>query len=272
MGYEFSLAHLTVLKSSPPEMVKIAADTGYQFVSLRMTAVTSTEPVYALMDDPAMMRETKALLADTGVRVLDIELARMDPKTGPESYLSFLEAGAELGARHIIAQMPDPDRNRATQRFARLCDLAKPLGLTIDLEFPSWTETPDLSAAAAVLNAVKKPNAGILVDILHFARSNSSREDLKRLPREWFHFVHLCDVPKKAPTTTEGFIHAARSERYFPGEGGLNPREILDCMPVVPYSLEIPHDGRIKELGALEYARRAIRAAEKYLEMKPESS
>jgi sugar phosphate isomerase/epimerase len=271
MGYEFSLAHLTVLKSSPPEMVKIAAETGYQFVSLRMTAVTPTEPVYGLTDDPAMMRETKSLLADTGVRVLDIELARMDPKTEPETYLPFLQTGAELGARHVITQLPDPDRNRAMQRFARLCDLAKPLGLTIDLEFPSWTETPDLAAAAAVLKAVEKPNAGILVDILHFARSNSSRDELRSLPREWFHFVHLCDVPKKAPATTDGIIHAARSERYFPGEGGLNPRKILDCMPVVPYSLEIPHDRRIKELGALEYARQAIRVAGKYLEENPDS-
>jgi sugar phosphate isomerase/epimerase len=266
MGYEFSLAHLTVLDSTPPEMVKIAAATGYQFVSFRMTAVTPTERTYPLMDDRAMMKETKALLADTGVRVLDIELARMDPETEPEAYISFLEAGAELGARSVIAQLPDPDRDRATQRFARLCDLAKPLGLTIDLEFPSWTLTPDLKAAAAVVEAVNRPNAGVLVDTLHFARSNSSLSDLKRLPPEWFHFVHLCDAAKETPATTEEIIHVARSDRYFPGEGGLNIREILDCMPVVPYSLEIPNDKRIQQWGAEEYARRAIQAAEAYLQ------
>jgi len=265
MDYEFSLAHLMVLQCTPPEMVEIAAKTGYNYVSIRMTAVTAGEQIYPLMDDRKMMTETKARMADTGVQILDIELARMDPATEPETYLSFLEAGGELGARSVIGQIPDPDRERATERFARLCDLAEPFGLTIDLEFPSWTETPDLKAAASVLEAVDRPNAGILVDTLHFDRSRSSLEDLKNLPREWFHFVHLCDAAKEIPTTTEGLIHTARADRHFPGEGGLNLREILDCMPVVPYSLEIPNDTLMKELGPEEFARRAIRSSERYL-------
>ncbi|RJQ50568.1 MAG: sugar phosphate isomerase/epimerase [Desulfobacteraceae bacterium] len=265
MTYEFSLAHLTVLQSSPPELVKIAAAAGYRYVSLRLTPVTPTEPVYPLMKDRRLMKETKRLLAETGVGVLDLELARMDPKTEPETFLPILEAGAELGARCVIGQLPDADRERANQRFARLCDLAAPLGLTIDLEFLPWTDTRGLPEAVSVLEAVKRPNAGVLVDILHFARSNSSLEELKKLPREWFHFVHLCDALEPAPENNEGLIYVARSERYFPGEGGLNPREILACMPIVPYSLEIPHDRRVKECGPEEYARRAIRAAEKYL-------
>jgi len=266
MGYEFSLAHLTVLQCAPPEMVEIAGKTGYQYVSLRMTAVTASERTYPLMDDRKMMKETKMRLADTGVCVLDIELVRMDPATEPETYLSFLEAGGELNARSVIGQVPDPDRERATERFARLCDLAEPFGLTVDLEFLTWTENPDLKAAALVLEAVNRPNAGILVDTLHFDRSRCSLEDLKNLPREWFHFVHLCDARGEIPTTKEGLIHTARADRYFPGEGSLNLREILDCIPIVPYSLEIPNDALMKALGPEEVARRAIRAAKKYLE------
>jgi len=246
-------------------MVAIAAKTGYHYVSLRMTAVTPNEKTYPLMDDHAMMKETKARMADTGVGVLDIELARMDSQTEPETYLRFLEAGAELGARAVIAQLPDPDRGRATDRFGRLCDLAQPFGLTVDLEFPSWTDTPDLKAAAAVIEAVDKPNAGMLVDTLHFDRSRSSIEDLRNVPREWFHFIHLCDAPKEIPTTTEEIIYAARADRLFPGEGGLELRKILDCMPTVPYSLEIPNEALLKELGPEEFARRAIRAAEQFL-------
>lgn len=266
MDYEFSLAHLTVLQCTPPQMVEIASKTGYDYVSLRMTAVTPNERTYPLMDDREMMKETQARMADTGVRVLDIELARMDPDTEPESYLSFLEAGGELGARAVIAQLPDPDRERATQRFERLCDLAKPFGLTVDLEFPSWTQTPDLKSAAAVLKAAKRSNGGILIDTLHFDRSGSSLEELKNLPRQWFHFVHLCDAPSQIPETTEEIIHAARADRYFPGEGQLNLLEILACMPMVPYSLEIPNDALMKKLGPEEFARRAITATRKFLE------
>jgi sugar phosphate isomerase/epimerase len=265
MAYEFSLAHLTVLQCAPPEMVTIAAKADYHYVSFRMTAVTANERTYPLMTDVGMMRETKARLADTGVRVLDIELARMDPQTEPEAYIELLTTGAELGARSVIAQLPDPDRNRATERFGRLCDLAKPFGLTVDLEFPSWTETPDLDAAAAVLNSVNRSNAGILVDTLHFARSRSSLEDLKSTPREWFHFIHLCDAPKEIPATTEEIIFTAREGRLFPGEGELNLRAMLDCMPMVPCSLEIPNSKLMKELGPEEFVRRAIRAAERFI-------
>jgi sugar phosphate isomerase/epimerase len=265
MAYEFSLAHLTVLQCSPLEMIAIASKTGYRYVSLRMTAVTANEKIYPLMDDRAMMRETKKRMADTGIRVHDIELVRLDPNTEPEAYLSFLEAGGELGARAVIAQLPDPERGRATERFAKLCDLAKPFGLTVDLEFLPWTDTQDLRAAAAVIEAVDKPNAGLLVDTLHFDRSRSSLKDLRNLPREWFHFIHLCDAPAEIPTTTEEIITTARAGRFFPGEGGLNLLEILDCMPTVPYSLEIPNEALMKALGPQEFARRAIHAAETYL-------
>jgi ABC-type antimicrobial peptide transport system permease subunit len=99
------------------------------------------------------MRATKTHLAATGIEVLDIELARITSGDNPRDYLRFLEAGAELGARHVITQLPDADFNRKADRFAELCDLARPLGLTIDLEFPSWTETPNLTEATRVLRA-----------------------------------------------------------------------------------------------------------------------
>lgn len=266
MAHQFSLAHLSVLTTSPVEMVEIAAKTGYDFVSFRLTAVTATEHVFALQNDRAMMNEVKARLAATGVKVLDIELCRMPAEIEPETYVSVLEAAAELGARHILAQLPDANRERATDRFGRLCDLAAPYKLTVDLEYPSWTETPNLAAAAAVVRAVNRPNAGILVDTLHFDRARDSVEALRKLPPEWFHFAQVCDAPADIPTTVEGLIHTARSERNFLGEGGIDVRRILDAMPEMPYSLEIPTDTLALTVSAEERARRSIRAAEAYLD------
>jgi len=266
MRHDFSLAHLTALSLPPQRLVETAARAGYRYVGLRLTRVTLDEVLHPLITDRAMMNETKARLADTGVGVLDIELARMGPEQDAQSFLTLLEAGAELGARHVIAQLPDPDRERATERFAKLCDLAKPLGLGIDLEFPSWTETPDMATATEVLRAVNRPNAGMLIDILHFRRSNSSLEDLRKLPREWFRFAHVCDAPKESPTTREGLIHAARAERLFPGEGGLGVREVLACLPAdIPYALEIPRASLARVLGEEGCALVALRAAENHL-------
>ncbi len=212
------------------------------------------------------MRTTKIRLAATGVEVLDIELARISPDDDPDDFQRFLEAGAELGARHVIAQLPDPDRNRKIDRYARLCEMARPFGLTLDLEFPSWTETPDLHTAARILREADQPNAGILVDLLHFARSGSSIAELRQLPPEWFHFVHVCDAPPTVPATNEGLIHTARFERLFPGEGGIDVHGILDALPPgLPYALEIPRATLVAQVGGKQHARMALAATRDYL-------
>ncbi|WP_426512814.1 TIM barrel protein [Dactylosporangium sp. McL0621] len=266
--HDYSLAHLTALSLSPPELVDAAADAGYRYVGLRLTRVTPQEPHYPLATDPALMHRTKVRLAATGIEVLDIELARMSPERSPRDYVRFLEAGAELGARHVITQLPDPDRARKIDRYAELCELARPLGLTVDLEFPSWTETPDLREAVRVLRAADQPNAGILVDLLHFARSGSSIADLRQLPPHWFHFAHVCDAPAGVPPTNEGLIHTARFERLFPGEGGIDVRGILDALPPgLPYALEIPRAMLVAQIGAKEHARRALSAARDHLDL-----
>lgn len=265
--HDYSLAHLTALHLSPPELVEAAAAGGYRYVGLRLTQVAAGDPVYPLESDAALMRETKARLRHTGVEVLDVELARLDPGTAPESLQAFLEAGAELGARHVIAQLPDPSRERKIGRFAALCDLARPLAMTVDLEFPSWTETPSLAEAVEVVRAVNRPNAGILVDLLHFARSRSSVEELAKLPRSWFRFVHVCDAAAEIPASRESLIRTARAERLFPGEGGIDVRGILAALPAdIPYALEIPRATLSALVGEKECARLALRAARRHLD------
>jgi 4-hydroxyphenylpyruvate dioxygenase len=265
--HDYSLAHLTALSLSPPDLVDAAAAAGYRYVGIRMTKVTQEEPHYPLTYDPALMRATKTHLAATGIEVLDIELARITSGDNPRDYLRFLEAGAELGARHVITQLPDADISRKTARFAELCQLAQPFGLTLDLEFPSWTETPNLAEAARILRAADQPNAGMLIDLLHFARSDSDLEELRQLPREWFHFAHVCDAPAEIPPTTEGLIHTARFERLFPGEGGIDMDGILSAMPSdIPYALEIPRATLVAQVGAKEHARLAITAARQHLD------
>jgi sugar phosphate isomerase/epimerase/4-hydroxyphenylpyruvate dioxygenase-like putative hemolysin len=269
-AHDYSLAHLTALSLSPPELVEAAAEAGFRYVGLRLTRVTPQEPHYPLATDTGLMRTTKVRLAATGVEVLDIELARIGPHDDPRDFQRFLEAGAELGARHVITQLPDPDRTRKVDRFAQLCEMARPLGLTVDLEFPSWTETPDLAEAARVLRAAGQPNAGMLIDLLHFARSGSSVADLRELPAEWFHFAHVCDAPAAVPATNEGLIHTARFERLYPGEGGIDLDGILAALPPgLPYALEIPRAQLVAQIGAKEHARLAIAAARRRLDSVP---
>ena len=267
MQHDYSLAHLTVLTLEPPVMVDAAADAGYRYVGFRLVRTTPGERHHPLITDPDLMARTRDRMAARRIDVLDVEVARLEPDVEPESLKDFLRTGAELGATNVIAQAPDPEQDRAIDRFGRLCDLAAPLGLNVSLEFVSWTEVPDLSTAARFVRAVARPNAGILVDLIHFDRSDSSIDRLRSLPREWFRFVHVTDAPAERPTTVAGLIHGARSARLCPGDGGIDVRGILGALPSdIPYALEIPGSDLSHRVGPLEYARRAIARSREHLD------
>jgi sugar phosphate isomerase/epimerase len=268
----FSLAHLTVLGCAPPEMTYIAARARYDFVSFRIILLgLANEPNYTLAENKAMLKQTKTALAETGLKVNDIEVARIIAGVDPKSYLPAFETGAELGARHVITSIYTPEKNRAIEGYAELCDLAKPFGLTIDLEFVTWANVANLQDAIAVCRGANRKNCGLLVDTLHFDRSRVRSEELDVVPREWFHFAHVCDAPKEIPATTEGLIHTAREERLYPGEGAIDIASIVSRLPEIPYSLEIPHLARVKELGYAEHAWRCLEWAKKYFSAHPRS-
>ena len=78
MNTPFSLAHLTMLRVPPPQLIETAARAGYRFVSLRPIPVGApNEPLYPLGTDRALLARTKAALTATGVGLLDIEVARI---------------------------------------------------------------------------------------------------------------------------------------------------------------------------------------------------
>ena len=243
MTPKFSLAHLSALELTPPELVMVAAEAGYHYVGLRLVAVTPGGPGWALWKDHATMAGTKSRMAETGVGVLDVELARLEPDTDVRTFIPCMEAAAELQARHILTQGDDPDLNRLVDNYARLCDLAAPFGLTCDIEFIPWLRTRDLAGAGSLVTAAARPNGGLMIDTLHFARAGCRLEELDQYPLEWFHYVQLCDAPAATPATLDGLIYAAREERLFPGEGELDILGILNRLPAsIVMGIEIPSE------------------------------
>ena len=76
-------------------MVQVAARIGYRAIGLRLIAVTDDSPGYPIMDDALMMRETKAALADTGLRLSDIEFVKITPEINVAA-LEFLYCGRRI--------------------------------------------------------------------------------------------------------------------------------------------------------------------------------
>ena len=266
MHHEFSLAYLSVFGLAPPDMISLAWRAGYDYVGLRLNPVTDTEPTFALTEDRALLRQTRMRLNDTGVRVLDVELFRLKPDFNVKSCDGLLDVCAELNAKHLIAQAADVDAVRASEHLAQLCDAARSRDMTVDLEFVTWTETRDLDRAAQIVASASRANAGLLIDTLHFSRSSCSVGQLATLPREWFRYAQVCDAPQQAPTCIEDLIHAARNDRLFLGEGGLDVTGILGALPRdIPYSLEIPRAALARVIGLQECARLALVSARKFV-------
>ncbi|CAD6528462.1 sugar phosphate isomerase/epimerase family protein [Paraburkholderia sabiae] len=252
-----SLSALTALELAPPQMVQCAVDAGYDFVGLRLLPATDHEVRHDIVGDTPLRRETLAVLKDTGMRVLDVEIIRLKPETDVASFKPMLETAAELGARYVLVAGNDPDEARTVDNLGKLCDLAAPLGLSPSLEPMPWTDVKNITQGARVVKASGKRNTGLIIDPLHFDRAACSLDELRSLPRDYFGYVQFCDAPAERPTDLDTLLFQARCERMIPGEGGLDLAGILRALPDhLPVSIEVPTEQWAKTTPAVERARR----------------
>ena len=250
-----SLPHLTMLDASPPEVVRAAAAAGFDAVCLRLFPTMVGERQHPIIGDTPMMRETRAILAGTGLQVLDIEAIWLKPNTAPGNYLNGLEAAAQLGAKVIQSIGDDPDEGRLTNTYASLCAAAAPFRLTVDLEFMLAASTNSLEKARRVVAKAGASNGGLLIDCLHIYRCNTRIEDLLEVDPELIHIIQLCDGDAKAPVGHEALNHEARFNRRLPGEGEFDLDAIWRATPSHTHvSAEVPFgDAR----GTISFAERA---------------
>jgi sugar phosphate isomerase/epimerase len=244
-----------VLELPHDEQVSVAAQAGYDCVGLRLVPVAG-QPFQHALDVPAIERR----LADTGVRVLDVEVFRLQADTKVADFAPALAIAARLGATELLVHGADADEWRLIDRFGALCDLAARYGLAANLEPMPWVDVSNIAKARRVLEGAGRANGALLVDAIHFFRAGDRFDDIPNR----LHYAQFCDARPERPTEMQELIRQARSDRLFPGEGGLDLAGLLRALPAeLPLSLEIPY---AKPLPALERARRALAATKAVLE------
>jgi sugar phosphate isomerase/epimerase len=260
---QLSLAHLTVLDTTPPELVSVAAAAGFRTIGIRLTATPSVGvPPYDCLHEGPMLRETLARLADTGVSVLDTEFLRFEPEHPVAIPEGFLEVSARLGAKHVLVMSAEPEEARTLERFGELCDRAAQYGLSVGLEFAIYTGVRTLAHAADVIARSKRSNASVLIDALHFSRSGGLPAHVASVAPSLFRYAQICDAgpDMPAPTDTPALVREARTGRLLPGEGALPLKELVAALPAnLPLAIEAPCRATAS-LPALERAKRAYRA------------
>jgi sugar phosphate isomerase/epimerase len=262
----YSLAHLTLINATAPELIYIAARAGYDAVSPRFIQMNVPGEFAESPVDKQMVRATKTALSTTGLKVLDVELARITEDCDPRTFEPACELGGELGAKRMImsAWTKDrTDRNFLVDCYGETCDIAAQFGLSVDLEFPSFSRLRTLDETLDIVRAADRPNGGILVDTLYLHLSRVDLAELLHVPSELLNFLHISDALPGIADTREGMIQLARDARLYPSEGCIDFKGIIERMPVVDYSIELPNQSRVNELGYEEHARRCLQHAKR---------
>jgi sugar phosphate isomerase/epimerase len=263
------IAHLTMLDVAPPEWVRLAAASGFDAVGIRAAAISAVEEPYPMAVGSPMFAETKRRLADTGVRVLDVELVRLAPDSDPTAHEQLFETGAQLGATFLNVLADDPDLDRIRDNFHALADAALPYGLRPVIEPMVYMRVANLADAIYVAAG---SGGGVTIDPLHLHRFGGTPEQLRSVDPALFGFYQLCDAPLQAPVRiprprrmprnqslemTDAQFEA-RAARLLPGEGELPLAEIVAAMPAdIPVSVEAPNLALRDAVGAAEFMRRA---------------
>ncbi|WP_334170909.1 sugar phosphate isomerase/epimerase family protein [Sinomonas sp.] len=253
MKRQLGLAPLSLLETAPPDLVVIAAEAGFDFLGLRVRAVTAAEPAYDLQPGSPLLAETQQRLRDTGLTVRDIEFLLLDGSDQREAWLRMLEAGHVLGASTMTVAGADPEPNRFADNLAQMADDARAVGMTPTLEPISYQYINSLPSAAA---AARPAGCQIVADSLHFRRFGGTLDELAGTA-DLVPMLQLCDGPAQRPADREGLILESRADRLPPGEGAFRLAEIVAALPPgLPVSVEAPSPVMVTRLGPLGWARR----------------
>ena len=124
-GRLVSLAHLCMMEVAPIDLVRAAAEAGFDARRDPRLVPTSDGVDHGVLGNDARMAQLRAALDDTGVSVLDIEVVRLKPE-GPGDVRPLLEAGQLLGCelRDLHGGGSRTRVQPASTRFASFAALA----------------------------------------------------------------------------------------------------------------------------------------------------
>lgn len=227
-----SLEFINAFGMDPVAFVALAAQLGVPNIGMAAKAITDNPHGFAPWDlrgDPALVRATKAALAEHGVKVQVGEgflvMAGMDIADAQPT----LDVLAEIGAPRANVITMEQDRARACDQLATLAGMAAQRGMAMTVEFMPlmWPQT--LAETAALVAETGAANASVMVDAMHFFRGGGQVADIAAIDPALIGYVQLCDVPM--PARTENYGEEARHERMCPGDGDLPLLDFLRALP-----------------------------------------
>ena len=259
-----AIEFISVLGLPPVEFVHVAAELGCYRIGLACAPVVTLAELYEpwkLRGNPALTREVKQALADTGVSVSLGEGFLIRGGADIASQAAEMDILAELGAPRLNIVSIESDQARNHDQFGTFADMAAARGLAVTLEYMPGMPIGTVAAARDLVVQSGKPNAAILIDAMHLYRSGGTAADVGALEPGLVGYAQLCDVPQMPLQDDYGF--EARYDRRAAGDGELPLQEFVDALPKdCVIGLEVPmRDKALAGVGPVERLRPAVAAA-----------
>lgn len=257
-----TLGYLT-LNAGPLETIDAAAAAGFKSVGIRITNRRVGQPYFAdVIGNDATIREIRTRTDDHGLRLSNISAYHLFPDVTLDDMKKVIDTTVALGSKILVAHSYMPIDDRLVDFFASYTEYAARADVRIAVEFMRYTYAKTLDQLTDWLDRAGQPNAGYLLDPLHFDRAGGSVEDIRKIDPKRIVFVQLCDAKRRSDNPTEEqLLEEARNERLPPGQGDLPLYAYLDALPDdVEIEYEVPQPSHM----ALPVEERARRAAEDF--------
>jgi sugar phosphate isomerase/epimerase len=155
----------------------------------------------------------------------------------------------ELGATSITALGPfhgaSASFDEAADSLGAFVDRAGAAGLRIQLEPIPTTKVPDLASGLALLEAVSRPNLGLVLDTYNLFRGGLTPDQLDGVSHEQIFAIQLADAETAEPKGTD-YFEDAYHHRALPGEGVLPMEDVIRRLtakgPLAPLGPEVFSD------------------------------
>ena len=213
------------------------------------------------------LRDMRSMLGDNGLVLWDVDavVAWVGPDDPGPPYLEecpeaeLFEIASELSARFVNVLLHGREKapvDAAAAVLSDVCERAATFGLRVHTEFSRNRVVRDILAAAEVIRATGRDDAGLVVDAWHVHFGPGSFADLAEIPGALVTGVQINDVPSKPPDDLD---FATRHQRVVPGEGALDLVGMLRTLRRIecraPLTVEVFEAERVEQLGCSGYAR-----------------
>lgn len=227
-----TLGAITFRDRAFPDIVDAASAAGFTSIGL------TVGQCIAALERGISLDELRIRMSDAGLRLGELELIRLaDPSHVRlvNSLVEDLALALAPGRVHVAAW--GVESSALHDAFAAVC--ARLPGLPVAFEFMPYNAVPTFAAATALAEAIGAPNAGVVLDILHFFRSGASLDELTARSLAHVAVVQLSDVVDRGAS----LVDEARHRRTYPGRGTLDSvgflRALRDAAPrPLPFSVE----------------------------------